>query len=365
MPNTVIPLSKVMISRFRDSFHAAPTGYWNLEAVLAWIRDGMYAYEINGLRHVLARDGKAAYDRLKAQLPAFTFGGTFYPTRGIAYLRQHSGLVVGDLDHLPDVTAAKRAICADPRTAFAFISPSGWGEKVGVRVPVVEDDATYKHVWKTVAAEYERLYGMRWDPSGKDISRLCFASFDPALYWNPDAAVFDVPPAPTPEPRPLALPRPAPPRYDRDRHDYGAQAVRTAVQMIESAELGTRHHARLKAARLLGGYVAADLLSEDQAYGALAQALVGHTEDLKRALKTVEDGLAYGRAHPFTLEALEAERRAWLTPQGYRDRHTSPSIVAPSALKSTNKGTPFRTAPAHTSPRIRTVSAEEAAAWRR
>jgi hypothetical protein len=82
--------------------------------------------------------------------------------------------------------------------------------------------------------------------------------------------------------------------------------------MIQTADLGTRHHNRLKAARLLGGYVAGGLLSDDQAYGALSQALVGHTDDLPRSLKTVEDGLAYGRAHPITLEELEAERRRWL-----------------------------------------------------
>jgi hypothetical protein len=326
MPDRPSPFANTMISRFRDSFHAAPTGDWNLEVVLGWIRDGMYAYEINGLRRVLARDGKRAYDRLKAQLEAFTFGGTFFPTRGIAHLQQHSGLVVGDLDHLPDVTAAKRAICADPRTVFAFDSPSAWGEKVGVRVPLVEDDTTYKYVWQTVAAEYERLYGVRWDPSGKDISRLCFASFDADLYWNPGATVFDVPPAPAPEPRRPTLARPSTPRHYSDRQDYGSQAIRTAVQMIESAELGTRHHARLKAARLLGGYVAGGILTGDQAYGALAQALVGHTEDLQHALKTVEDGLAYGQAHPITLEALEIERKAWLDQHFKNQPARHPSI---------------------------------------
>jgi hypothetical protein len=39
---------------------------------------------------------------------------------------------------------------------------------------------------------------------------------------------------------------------------------------------------------------------------------VGHTDDLERALKTVEDGLAYGQAHPITLAELKAERQAWL-----------------------------------------------------
>jgi hypothetical protein len=82
--------------------------------------------------------------------------------------------------------------------------------------------------------------------------------------------------------------------------------------MIQAAPMGIRYHTRLRAARLLGGYVARGLLSEENAYHVLAQALVGHTEDLERALKTVEDGLTYGQAYPITLEALEIERQAWL-----------------------------------------------------
>jgi hypothetical protein len=115
---------------------------------------------------------------------------------------------------------------------------------------------------------------------------------------------------PIPKPRP-PTPQLSVPRQHTCHLDYAGQAIRTAGQMIETAELGMRHHTRLKAARLLGGYVASGLLSADQAYGALAHALVGHTDDLERALKTVVDGLKYGQAHPITLEALEADRQAW------------------------------------------------------
>jgi VirE N-terminal domain len=341
MPDPTSPLTNTMITRFHDSFQPTPAGDWNLQVVLQWIRGGMYAYEINGLRHVLARDGKPAYDRLKVQLTAFTFGGTFYPRRGIAHLRQHSGLVVGDLDHLPDVTAVKRAICTDPRTAFAFQSPSETGLKVGVHVPIAEDGHAHKHIWQVVAAEYERLYGARWDPSGKDVCRLCFVSYDRDLYANFEAVRFDVPPPPSPKPPPVSQTSPpmttAKPNRSSHPQDYAERAINTAVDMIHRAPLGTRHHTRLKAARLLGGFVGGGLLSEDQAYGALAQALVGHTEDLHRALKTVADGLAYGQAHPITLEALEAERRARLREHQSRHAatHSDPPADSPWAGMNT------------------------------
>ena len=57
-------------------------------------------------------------------------------------------------------------------------------------------------VWQAVADAYQHRYGVPWDPSGKDVSRLCYVSHDPELYLNLNAEVFDVPPAPPPEPRP-------------------------------------------------------------------------------------------------------------------------------------------------------------------
>jgi hypothetical protein len=202
MRDTTISLANVMITRFPNSFDSTPWGDWNLEVVLQWIRDGMYAYEINRVRQILARHGKTDYDRAKAQLQAFTFGGQFFPKRGNAFLQQHSGLVLADFDDLPDVKATKHMLSSDPHVVYAFESPSATGVKAAILVPIVYDNASYKHAWHSVKDHYEKLYGIRWDPSGKDISRLCYASYDPDFYWNPDAVCFDVPPVSAPEPRP-------------------------------------------------------------------------------------------------------------------------------------------------------------------
>jgi VirE N-terminal domain len=325
-------LADAPLSLFRNSFNSTPLKIIPLQHMLEAILTGRYQSQVDQLRRILAREGKRAYDHAKAYLPAVTFGGTFAPSRRTAYLQQHSGVVHVDLDKLSDLTATKRAYCSDPRTCYCFTSPSWIGLKAGIYIGIVADVAAYKHAWHTVRKEYEARYGVPWDPSGKDVSRLCFMSYDPELYWNPEAICFDVPLPAVPGVRSAATPlsRAQTSIAHRDRQDYAAQAISIATRMIQSAPLGLRHHARLKASRLLGGYIAGGLMTEDQAYGALAQALVGHTEDRERALKTVEDGLAYGQANPITLDALATDREEWI--RQHRNTHSGQQWMSPDDL---------------------------------
>jgi hypothetical protein len=301
------------INLFANAYKPVPVATITLAAAIKAICSCRYQRQVCELRQVLADKGKRSYDKAKAKMPAFTFAGTFSPSRANEHLQQHSVIVVGDMDHVEDMAAAKSAISSDPHTVFVFGSPSATGLKCGVHGPVVGDDAGYKHTWQVVSTKFERLYGWQWDSSGKDVQRLCYVSYDPEAYWNPEAEVFEVPPPPIQEsPQPTSL-QPSTTTHTIDRtDDYAVRAIKTAVQMIQAAPLGTRHHTRLKASRLLGGYVAGGFLSYDQAYTVLEQALNGHTEDMAAALKTVVDGLAYGQAHPITPEALKAERRTWL-----------------------------------------------------
>jgi VirE N-terminal domain len=150
-------LANTPINLFHGSFDSEPKRTVTLTHILESIRTGSYARQVRHVREILVTQGKGAYDKAKAYLPAVTFGGVFLPSRGNAHLQKHNGLAHGDLDHLPDVAAVKQALAADPRTVYVFISPSGTGLKVGVHVPIVGDDVAYKRAWAAVAAEYERL----------------------------------------------------------------------------------------------------------------------------------------------------------------------------------------------------------------
>ena len=177
MSDATNPRADARINLFLNAFNPVPVATCTLAEAIEAIAAGKYRFPVCAVRQVLARQGKRAYDKAKANLPALTFGGTFAPKRGIAHLQQHSRIIHGDLDHLPDVKAAKRTICSDPRTVYTFMSPSSGGLKIGVRGPLVADGAGYEHAWRVVSAEYARLHGIAWD---QDRS----GAISPFIWWH-------------------------------------------------------------------------------------------------------------------------------------------------------------------------------------
>jgi hypothetical protein len=104
----------------------------------------------------------------------------------------HSNLLQIDLDKLnggvPEVRAKVRG---DPHILFGFISPSGDGLKLGLRI---DGD---RHLESFLAAEsyFLATYGVKIDRSVKDRLRLCFVSHDPDLWTNDNATQLPIPEA--------------------------------------------------------------------------------------------------------------------------------------------------------------------------
>jgi hypothetical protein len=320
------PFDALMVQRFDDLYQSTPSAILPLDAALDAITDGCYADAIREARAVWAREGEDAYRAKKNLLPQITFAGTFAPTRAKDHLVTHSEICHADIDHLPDLRATKQHLQADPHVLYCFTSPRGDGLKYGVRIAQVESDDHYKHAWATLAAAHLHAYGVTWDPSGKDICRLCFVSWDPACYVNPAAAVYAVPP-PMVTPRPQRQPRPtarSEPIGDR-RAYYAERGIAHAVRLIADSTAGGLHEARRRAAYLLGGYVGGGFLTHAEAYTALHAAVEGHTKHLAQALKTITSGLTKGAAKPITLAELEADRAQW------KETHPLPTPPLPAA----------------------------------
>ena len=296
-------LDAVQVQRYDRLRDARPSATLTLGEALDAIVEGTYADRIAQLRSLRDVCWPDTYREAKQRLPAFTFAGTFAPTRARAHLQRHSGIVHADVDHMADkaaITALKLLLMQDGSMVYCFCSPSGAGLKYGVRVAPVDGNDAYTHAWQTVCDDHEKRYGITWDRSGKDVSRLCFVSDDPSCFINPAAQVFPVPAPPPLPPAPRVVMHVP---YARPYAERAAErALRRAERLILESQPGQKHFARCKAAYLLGGYVGAGLLAYDEAYAALETAVRQTSEDIPRALRTIQDGLKAGAARPLTAE---------------------------------------------------------------
>jgi hypothetical protein len=158
--------------------------------ILEDIRTGKYKNAIIYLRKSLAENKQEAYDKAKKSLPAFTPSGKFVGGRKPEFLAEYSGFIILDIDKLSPEDLKKAAHSANQSefTYASFISPSGNGLKILVQVN--SEKASHKDAFLAVQDYYEKLLNLSIDKSGKDITRLCFFSFDAELYLNANAKTF-------------------------------------------------------------------------------------------------------------------------------------------------------------------------------
>jgi hypothetical protein len=148
------------------------------------IHDGRYKDEVRKVTELATQGNKEEADKLKKMLPAFTPSGTFKGGRKLEYLDQYSQFIILDLDKLShdDLQAAFQKAAAIPFTFCCFRSPSGNGFKILVEVTSTQEH--HLQAYNQVADYYEQQLGLPIDRSGKDITRLCFVSYDPDTYRN-------------------------------------------------------------------------------------------------------------------------------------------------------------------------------------
>jgi hypothetical protein len=161
----------------------------NLYDILRGIGTGMWSRPVFVIRNLSTQSER---DEAKKHLPGVTFSGLFMPTRNLEACVGYTQMVICDVDKLePDrLHAYREALVADPYVHFLFVSPSGTGLKFAVRV----DSTVEQHydAFYCVESYLATQYGINLDPSGKDICRLCFVSYDPNLHYNAQAMVMHV-----------------------------------------------------------------------------------------------------------------------------------------------------------------------------
>lgn len=158
--------------------------------ILDEIKTGKYKHAIVYLRKSLSENKMEAYEKAKKSLPAFTPSGKFIGGRKMEFLVDYSNCIILDIDKLQSDELAKvNHLSRQCEFTYAcFISPSGNGLKILVKVSSTKTE--HKETFLAIQDHYEKLLNLEIDKSGKDITRLCFYSYDENLFINENASTF-------------------------------------------------------------------------------------------------------------------------------------------------------------------------------
>jgi len=294
-----------IISVFKGAAKPAPIGEATWQDAIANIQSGKYQPAIDKVRAIKQSQGEQAYRDAKKNLPAVTFCANFSKNRDHKNVLSATGFLIPDLDHLENVEEVFRLLIQDPHIWFVFRSPSGSGLKCAVRAEGIKTDQDIKNFYSSVEYYFKSVYGLEIDSACKDIARLTFVSSDPNLFQNPNPVFFDIQKwQPATEERFYQ-----PPDFGNNgwKSKYGLKVLENACQKIKDAPDGQRHPARLKQSKLIGGFIASGFIDELAAIPMIENALhAGGTKNIETAMKTVRDGIEFGKKNPIYPEDRKA-----------------------------------------------------------
>jgi len=269
----------MIVTVYKDIYTKNNGHYIDAVELLNYIKNGRWKEKIHLLRQC---DDKSEKSRHKNNLPSICFSGKF-KERSDKGIEEHSGLVILDFDHVENLKEFKNEISKDPYTFAAFISPSGDGLKVLIKIPnSIEEHESY---YIALIDKYPTL-----DRTSRNISRVCFASFDPDLFLNENSLLFDTKGKIEKRVETKIT-------YEAQQTDY--KKLQIACDMIRNANDGEKHHALIKASRLVGGFIAGGLVEEYEAIR-LLEIEINKKDiiDYKAAFNTIQDGIDFGKKEP-------------------------------------------------------------------
>lgn len=301
------------VSMFKNANATVNPVQIKLKDLLSNIQSGTYADVINHARELLKSNENDYKEYKKTSLPAFTLSANCnHRKKGNedGKLNYHTGLLQIDIDKISEdsFTEIQSKIQSDKYTLFSFVSPSGNGLKIGILV----DGDNHKEAFLQAEKYYKDSYNLEIDTNVKDVFRLCFVSYDPNLFVNPKAEFFAIEnPKPRQDSATLQKPKKAiiSTTTNNNWNKDAEKAIQNAKKIINESVKGNRHHARLRAGVLLGGYVAGGFFTTEYAMNEIENDVAVNTDlNIEQAMKVVKDGILHGMEKPITYEQLEAER---------------------------------------------------------
>ncbi len=165
------------------------------------IRTGKYKTQIENIRrlHRLGKSAMAGYKTKKKQLSSFIFSGTLFDTRFKFDICGYTSLMIIDIDNLESVDSIKDQLKNDSHIISTWLSPSGNGLKALLYLEY-DKEYPYANTWifhehcafPQIEKYLRDTYAITIDPSGADITRLCFVSYDPDIHMKKEFTPFKV-----------------------------------------------------------------------------------------------------------------------------------------------------------------------------
>ena len=168
-----------MITAFKNIWAKEPN-YITIEHALKRVKEGKSKGLVDEIRNTLDKE-KAG--ELKKNLPCICFSGKFGADRKDDQIITHSGFIVLDFDNVYDLRDKQTEIISNKNVYACWVSPSGNGLKALVKIA---DGSKHREHFQALQEVFPEI-----DKSGINPSRVCYESYDPDIYINQDAEVFN------------------------------------------------------------------------------------------------------------------------------------------------------------------------------
>ena len=173
------------ITIFKDIKETNQPFYRHVSVILDRIKNGASKSIIKKIRE---QKDKTKINELKQTLPAICFSGKF-TKRNDNSLSEHSGLICLDFDgysHQRDLLQMKEKLAKSNYVYSVFISPSGKGLKALVKIPAIPEN--HKSYFLGLEKHFNSKH---FDKTCKNVSRVCYESYDPLIHINENSSVWD------------------------------------------------------------------------------------------------------------------------------------------------------------------------------
>jgi len=173
------------ITIFKDIRETSQPFYRNINVIIKRIQEGSSKELVKRIR---AEKDKEKRNKYKQSLPAICFSGKFTKRNDVS-LQKHSGFICLDFDGYKknrDLLQEKERLSKNKYIYSVFISPSGKGLKALVKIP--KDPDNHKNYFLSLQHALNSEY---FDKTSKNISRVCYESYDPLIHINENSSVWD------------------------------------------------------------------------------------------------------------------------------------------------------------------------------